>query len=140
MVWTIIAGLGAGAILGGAQRFGEVPHKVLVDRVFAEIEYAPSDNISAAACGGDIRIYRGTRRVLCFCEEDPQHAIFHARLKAAVEAQGLWPDVNFLLVLVGFFALLVSLFGVAEARFDIWKYRKYGNDLDAFLRRFNRAG
>ena len=140
VVWAIIAALGAGAVLGGAQRYGEVPQNVLVDRVFAEIGHAPSDNMSAAACGGVFRIYRGTRRVLCFCDEDPQHVIFHARLKAAVEAQGLWADVNCLQILVGFFALLVSLFGVAEALLDIWKYWKYADDLDAFLRRFNRAG
>jgi len=49
-----------------------------------------------------------------------------------------WPAANSLLVIVGTLALLRSLIVAAEALFDIRKYRKYGDDLTAFLRRYNR--
>ena len=67
-------------------------------------------------------------------------AIFGGYLGYRFQLQGLWRELNYLLVLVGLLAFLPSLIRVAEALFAIRNYVKYGDELDAFLRRFNRAG
>lgn len=137
--WVMVFALSVGAVLGGANRYGEVPYEVQIDRVLAAIERETSENMGACECPGNFHIYLGTQRRIWFCDDDPQHTKFRAHLETVVEEQGWWPVVNFLLVLVGFLAFFPSLILVAEALFAIRKYVKYGDDLDAFLRRFNRA-
>ena len=139
-VWLVVAGLSGGAVLVGLYRHDQVPIEIQIDKALAKTDQEVPDSSGAAACGGDYHVYAGTRRTVSFCDEGFQHAMFRARLKAVADAKGFWPDLNRLLAIVGSLALLASLIGIAAAIRTVRKYVKYGGDLDAFLRRFNRTG
>ena len=138
--WAMVAALGAGAVLVGLYRHDEVPIAIQIDKVLAETGEETTGSVSAAACSGTEHVYAGTRRSVSFCDDPFQHAMFRARLKAATEEKGFWPDLTRLLIIAWALVLLPSLAGLGGALLALRKYARYGSDLDAFLRRFNRRG
>jgi len=137
--WLAVFAIGLGGVLSGAARHGEVPYEVQVDRAIDGGDGGVSEDWAAEHCRGTYRLYAGTRRTVAFCDGDPQHEAFRARLEAADRAQAFWPVVNLLAIVVGCLLLMRALIGAVAAGIAVRKYRKSRDDLTAFLGRYNRA-